>query len=97
MRLKLCRQFVGILTENSDLQNKLLMSDEAHFYLHGTVNKQNFDTGELQVFTNSTHAPLLTQKLPYGGLFGPEETLDTTSLRMKTEKPSKSHLNVTQR
>jgi len=42
MRLQFCRQFVGILTENPDLPNKLLMSDEAHFHLHGTVNRQNF-------------------------------------------------------
>jgi len=42
MRLQFCRQFVGILTENPDLPNKLLMSDKAHFHLHGTVNKQNF-------------------------------------------------------
>ena len=42
MRLQFCHQFVGILTENPDLLNKLLMSDEAHFHLHGTVNKQNF-------------------------------------------------------
>jgi len=40
--LQFCRQFVGILTENPDLPNKLLMSDEAHFHMHGTVNKQNF-------------------------------------------------------
>jgi len=33
---------VGILTENPDLPNKLLMSDEAHFHSHDTVNKQNF-------------------------------------------------------
>ena len=42
MRLQFCRQFVGILTENPDLPNKLLMSDEAHFHLHDTVNKQKF-------------------------------------------------------
>ena len=42
IRLQFCCQFVGILTENPDLPNKLLMSDEAHFNLHGTVNKQNF-------------------------------------------------------
>jgi len=42
MRLQFCHQFVGILTENPDLSNKLLMSDKAHFLLHGTVNKQNF-------------------------------------------------------
>jgi len=42
MPLQFCHQFVGILTENPDLPNKLLMSDEAHFHSHGTVNKQNF-------------------------------------------------------
>ena len=42
MRFQFCRQFVGILTENPNLPNKLLMSDEAHFHLHGTINKQNF-------------------------------------------------------
>jgi len=42
MRLQFYRQFMGILTENPDLSNKLVMSDEAHFHLHGTVNKQNF-------------------------------------------------------
>ena len=42
MRLQFCRQFVGILTENPDLPNKLLMSDKAYFNLHGTVNKHNF-------------------------------------------------------
>jgi hypothetical protein len=42
MRLQFFRQFVGIFTENTDLPNKLLMSDEAHFHLHGTANKHNF-------------------------------------------------------
>jgi len=42
VRLQFCHQFVEILTENPDLPNKLMMSDEAHFHLHGTVNKQNF-------------------------------------------------------
>jgi len=38
--LQLCRHFQGILPENPDLPNNLLMGDEAH--LHGTVNKQTF-------------------------------------------------------
>ena len=42
MPLQFCRQFVKMLTENPDLPNKLLVSEEAHFHLHGTVNKQNF-------------------------------------------------------
>ena len=58
---------------------------------------RTFDTGQLQILTNFINAPLMTQKLPYGALFGPEESLDPTSLRMKTEKPLQSHHNVTQR
>ena len=74
MCLQFFRQFVGILTENTNLLNKLLMSDEAHFHSHGTVNKQKtFDTGQLQILTNFIKAPLMTRKLPYGALFGPEE------------------------
>jgi hypothetical protein len=38
--LQFCHKFQG--NENPDMQNSLLMSDEAHFHLHGTVNKQNF-------------------------------------------------------
>jgi hypothetical protein len=41
MRLQFCRQFVEILTDNLDLLNKLVMSEEAHFHLHGTVNNPN--------------------------------------------------------
>ena len=91
MRLQYCRQFVGILTENPDLPNQLLMSDEGHFHLHGTVNKQNFRhwsaANPHELHQSPTHDP----NLPYSALFGP------ISLRMKTEKPSQSHLNVTQR
>ena len=41
MRLQFCHQFVGILTDNPDLLNELLVSDEVHFHLHGTVNNSN--------------------------------------------------------
>jgi hypothetical protein len=40
--LQFSSHFQGILTENSDLPNNLLMSGEADFHLHGIVNKQNF-------------------------------------------------------
>ena len=50
-----------------------------------------------QILTKFINAPLMTQKLPCGALFGPEESLGATSLRMETEKPSQSHRNVTQR
>jgi len=58
---------------------------------------KTFDTDQLQVLTNFINAPLMTKYLPYGALFGPEKSLDPTSLRMKTEKPSQSHCSVIQR
>ena len=58
---------------------------------------RTFDTGQLQVLTNFINAPLMTQKLLYGALFGLEESMDHTSLRMKVENPSQLHCNVTQR
>ena len=67
MILRFCCHFVGILTENPDLPNKLLMSDEAHFHLRG----RTFDTGQLQILTNFINAPLMTQNVPYDALFGP--------------------------
>jgi len=97
MRLQFCRQFVGILTDNPDLPNKLLMSDEAHFHLHGTVNKYNFRYWSAANPHELHHRPTYDPNLPYGAPFGPVETLDPTSLRMKTEEPSQSHHNVTQR
>jgi hypothetical protein len=89
--LQFCRQFVEVLTENPDLPNKLLMSDEAYFHLRGTVNKQNFR------YWSAVNPQELHQRPTYGALFGPEESLDPTSLRMKTEKPPQSHRNLTQR
>jgi len=42
VRLQFCCYYQGILTENPDLPSTLLMSDESHFHLHGTINKQDF-------------------------------------------------------
>jgi len=39
MRLQICRQFVGMLTEIPDLPDKPLVSDEAHFHLHGKFRR----------------------------------------------------------
>jgi hypothetical protein len=41
VHLQFCR-YQGMLTENADLPSNLLVSDEAHLHLHGTINKQNF-------------------------------------------------------
>jgi len=56
-----------------------------------------FGTGQLQILMNFINTPHMIQKLPYGALFGPEESLDPASLRMKTEKLPQSHHNLTQR
>ena len=90
-------QFQGILAENPELPNDRLMNDEAHFHLCGTVMSRTFDNGQLQILINFTIVPFMTQKLHFGVLFGPEESLDPTSLRMKMDKPSQSHYNITQR
>jgi hypothetical protein len=42
VRLQFCRHFHGILNETPAVPNSLLMSEEAHFHLHDTVNKQKF-------------------------------------------------------
>jgi hypothetical protein len=39
----------------------------------------------------------MTKKLLFIVLFGPEESLDPASLRMKTDKPSQSYRNITER
>jgi len=96
MRLQFCRQSVEILTENPDLPNKLLMSDEVYFICMAQLISRTFDIGQLQILTNFINAPLMTQKLPYSALFGPEDSLDPTSIGMKAEKPSQSHRNITQ-
>jgi len=64
MRLQFCRQFVEILIENPDLPNKLLMSDEAYFHFHGTVNKQNFRSWSAanphELYQRPTYDPKVT-------------------------------------
>jgi len=41
VHLQFCCQFQGILNEDPDLPNNLLIIDEAYFHLQDTVNKQN--------------------------------------------------------
>jgi hypothetical protein len=40
-RLQFCRDFLALVGNNRDVLNNLIMSDEAHFHLTGSVNKQN--------------------------------------------------------
>jgi len=41
-RLQFCNEFLGLVKNNSDIVNTLLMSDEAHFHVSGYVNKQKY-------------------------------------------------------
>ena len=97
MRLQFCRQFVEILTENPDLPNRILISDEAYFICMAQLINRTFDTGQMKILTNFINAPRMTKILPHFALFGPEESFDSTILRMNEEKPLESHRNVTQR
>jgi hypothetical protein len=47
------------VTDNPDLSNKLLMSDEAEFHFHDVT----FDAGQLQILTNLTSVSFMTEKL----------------------------------
>jgi hypothetical protein len=87
-------QFQRILAEKPELLNKLLMNDEAHFRLHGTVNEQNFCYWSATNHHKLHHCPFMTQKLHFGVLCGPEESLDPTSLRMKMDKPSQYYTEM---
>jgi len=97
VRLQFYRHFQGILTENPDLPNNLLMSEEAHCHLPGKVKKHNFRYWSAANPHERHQVPFMTQKLLLGVLFCPEESVDPTSWRMKTDKPSQSHCNVTNR
>ena len=76
---KFCPQFQRIMTEDSDLPNNLLMTDEAHCHLHGTVNKQNLWYWSAANPYKFHQCPFMTQTLPFGVLFGPWESRDPTS------------------
>jgi hypothetical protein len=39
-RLQSSNEFLGLVKNNSDIVNTLLMSDETHFHVFGYVNKQ---------------------------------------------------------
>jgi hypothetical protein len=56
--LQFRRHFQGILPENPDLPNNLLMGDEAHFHLRGIVNKQNFSDSSDAKPHELQHRPL---------------------------------------
>jgi hypothetical protein len=78
--LQFCHQFHEILNENPDLLNNRLMSNEAHFHLHNSVNKLNFRYWSAANSHELHHCPLYDPKFLFDVLLGPEESLDHTSL-----------------
>jgi hypothetical protein len=62
------------------------MSKEADFHLHGIVISRTFDTGQMQILTNFTNIPFMTQNLLFHVLFGPEESTDPTSYFFEDEE-----------
>jgi hypothetical protein len=77
-------QFHGILTEKPGLPNNLPKSDKEHRNLRRTVNKQNFQYWSAAKPHKLHQCPFITKKLPFGVLYGHGESIDPTSLGMKT-------------
>lgn len=63
-RLHFANEFIAILNENGNVLNNLFMSDEAHFYLNGYVNKQNYrywaDRNPMQLHERPLHSEKVT-------------------------------------
>jgi len=72
VRLQFCRHFQGILTENPDLPNNLLMIEQTHCHLPDTVNKHSFRYWSAANPHEHHQVPFMTQKLLLCVLFDPE-------------------------
>ena len=86
-RLSFCQTMLDMFEENENLT--LTMSDEAHFHLNGTVNKQNFrywaSENPRELHQRPLHSPKVTVWCGMGkfGIFGPfffEEGEDTATV-----------------
>ncbi|KAJ4432654.1 hypothetical protein ANN_21277 [Periplaneta americana] len=77
VRLAFYREFSEMLNADSDIQNKLIMSDEAHFHLSEFVNKQNFrywtEDQSIQVHEQPLHSEKVTVwcDVSDSGIIGP--------------------------
>lgn len=77
VRLAFCTTMNGLLQDNPDTLNNLLMSDEAHFYLSGSVNKQNMrywsPVNPMELHEKALHSPKVTVWCGVGafGIVGP--------------------------
>ena len=90
LRLSFCQTMLDIFEENEDLTQ--IVSDEAHFHLNGTVNKQSFrywvSENPRELHQRPLHSPKVTVWCGLGKcrIFGPsffqkEETATVTSDR----------------
>ena len=62
-RVNFCHTFLQLISQNQELVNNLLMSDEAHFHLSGFVNKQNFHYWSATNPTELHERPLHSSKV----------------------------------
>ena len=63
-RLSFCQTMLDMFEENKDLT--LIMSDEAHFHLNGTVNKKTFGIELQKILVNCISDHYTVQKLLCG-------------------------------
>ena len=68
-QLHFTMKFGAILQENDNVLNNLFMSEEAHFHLNGTINKQNFQYWSHTNPMALHERPLHCEKWLYGELF----------------------------
>lgn len=63
-RVEFCQRFLELSNEEPDIAQHLFMSDEAHFTLHGLVNKQNFrywaTENPCEIYERPLHSPKVT-------------------------------------
>lgn len=56
----MCHQFLELMSGNPDTPGNILISNEAHFHLHDTLNKQKFVIGLLKIYMTFTNLPSMT-------------------------------------
>jgi len=61
-RLQLCNEFLGLVKNNSDIVNTVLMSDEAHCHVSGYVINRSVATGLQTADMNFTSVLCIVQK-----------------------------------
>ena len=76
-RTRFCQEMLDLIAEDEDLVNNFCVSDEAHFYVSGFVNKQNFryrsQANPRALHVNPLHSPKVTVwcAMSASGIIGP--------------------------